>query len=64
MKSNLRRLLEERGVTQKQLSNMTGIPEATISRYITGRVESQKYLLLLAIASKLGVQVNDIITED
>lgn len=64
MKNNLRQILEDKGITQKQLSNMTGIPEYSISRYVSGDVLGEKYLLLVSIAKALDVDIHDIIKED
>lgn len=64
MQNNLRQLLQERNMTQKDLANMTGIPESNISRYITGDALASKYLLLMSIAKALNVEISDIIKED
>lgn len=64
MKNNLKQLLDDKGLTQKDLSRMTGIPEYAISRYVSGDTLGQKYLLLMAIANALDVQISDIIKED
>lgn len=64
MQNNLKQLLQERNMTQKDLANMTGIPESNISRYITGDALASKYLLLMSIAKALNVEISDIIKED
>lgn len=64
MKNNLKQILENKGITQKQLSNMTGIPEYAISRYVSGDTLGQKYLILISIAKALNVEISDIIRED
>ncbi len=64
MRNNLKQLLQERNMTQKDLATMTGIPESNISRYVSGDALASKYLILLAIANALNVRVSDIIKED
>ena len=64
MRNNLKQLLEERNMTQKDLANMTGLQESTLSRYITGDALGNKYLILLAIADALHVSIDDIISKE
>ena len=64
MRNNLRQLLQERNMSQKDLSVITGIPEYAISRYVNSNVLGEKYLLLLAIADALHVTPDDIISKE
>ena len=64
MRNNLRQLLQERNMTQKDLAVLTGIPEYAISRYVNTHVLGEKYLLLLTIADALHVTPDDIISKE
>lgn len=56
-KDNLKEILKERGISQRQLSEMTGITEATISKYSKGeRVPS--ITNALKISESLGVSID------
>lgn len=60
IKNRLKEVLEEKHMTQRELSLRTGISESTISRYIT---ESRKInvLNLLVIAYCVGVDAREIL---
>lgn len=61
VKPNLQQLLKEKGITQQQLSEMTGIPQGTISRFDrNGRHEATH---LFTISRALGVDIVDLFTE-
>lgn len=53
----IKNLLDMKSINQKDLADMTGITEATISRYINGTREPKGSLLRL-IADKLNVSVD------
>lgn len=53
-------LLDERGISRKEFSAMTGLTEAAISRYCTGAREP-KSITLAAIANALGVSVDELL---
>ena len=56
----LKRLLEEKGMTQAELARRTGLTEASVSRYINGsRIPriSQAY----EIAQVIGIDMNTLI---
>lgn len=55
IKPRLRELLKERGLTQGQLSEMTGIPQASISRF--DKNEQHLDWHLFSIAKALGISV-------
>ena len=42
---NLKRALEVKGVSQRELANRTGITESSISRYCSGEREPRTYTL-------------------
>ena len=54
------RLLKEKGLTQKQLSRMSNITEASLSRYLTGQLEP-KIDVVRNLALSLGVPVSYLI---
>lgn len=56
-KDNLKEILKDRGITQRQLSEMTGITEATISRYANGE-RVPNIAEALKISESLGVSID------
>lgn len=56
----IQRLLDERNISRKEFSEMTGLTEATISRYITGQREP-KSVTLSIIATALGVSMDQLL---
>lgn len=54
----LRYLIEEKGVSQKILSDKTGVAEATISRYINGLREPSCVEILYTMANYFDVSVD------
>lgn len=58
--ARIQKLLDERGLTRKQFSELTGITEAALSRYVTNQREP-KALTLSIIARSLGVSMDDLL---
>ncbi len=58
VKPCLNTLLKERGITQQQLSDMTGVPQGSISRF--DKNERHVDWHLFAIARALDVNVEDL----
>lgn len=56
---NIKKYRLERKLTQKKLGEACGIPDSSIRRYESGKVEP-KTEMLFKIASKLGVDVQDL----
>lgn len=56
----IQRLLDEKSITRKEFSEMTGLTEAAISRYITGKREP-KSITLSIIANALGVSMDQLL---
>lgn len=54
----LKRLLEERGISQKWLADAANTKEATISRYVTGVNKSSRLDILVSIAKALNVSTD------
>ncbi|WP_127549750.1 helix-turn-helix domain-containing protein [Paenibacillus amylolyticus] len=61
VKPNLKQLLQEKGITQQQLSDMTGIPQGTLSRF--DRNTRHESAHLFTISRALGVDIVDLFTE-
>lgn len=57
---NLSRQLMKKGISQRELSIQTGIPEANISRYING-LRLPKLDTFIMICKALGVNLDDMI---
>ncbi len=46
----LDQLMEKHNISQSELGRVTGVPQATISRYINGTTKSLKFHSLKALA--------------
>lgn len=57
---NIKRISKEKNLTQKELSQITGIGEKSMSRYFTG-ASSPNLLSLVAIADALGVSCDELL---
>jgi transcriptional regulator with XRE-family HTH domain len=60
-KGRLRELIKERGMTQVELSEKTGIPQGTISRF--DRNNRHEATHLLALSHFFNVCINDLFDE-
>lgn len=60
VKPRLSYLLRERGLTQMQLQKLSGVPQATISRFDSNKRHDAHHLF--AIAYALGVTVEQLFT--
>lgn len=60
VKPNLMPLLKEKGITQLQLSETTGIPQGSLSRF--DKNSRHESVHLFTIARALGVGVEDLFT--
>lgn len=58
---NLAKLLEDKGLTQKQLSNMTTIRPATIHSMVHNRAERIPLSNLAAICVALDCRIDDLL---
>lgn len=56
---NLKRIISQRGTTQRELANKLGVTETTVSRYVTigpkGRTPNVESLVALAQALNVGL---------
>lgn len=60
MYSRIRELRKAKGLSQQQLSAMTNIAQAQISKYEQGRIASPSFHSLHAIAEALGVHIEEL----
>lgn len=56
----LRDYLKEHGISQKELSERSGVTEASLSRLVTGQ-RSGKIITLVKIMTALGCDFDDIV---
>lgn len=59
--NKVRRIMEEKGITQYRLAKLTGISEAQISRLLNGKRCDPKISAVKAIAAALQVEISEII---
>ena len=59
---NLRRIRKDLGITQEELEARSGVPQANISLYETGRI-SPNLANLKKLASALEVSTDDLLLE-
>lgn len=55
--------LKEHGISQKELSERSGVTEASLSRLVTGQ-RSGKIITLVKIMNALGCEFDDIIDKE
>jgi transcriptional regulator with XRE-family HTH domain len=58
----LDQLMEKHNISQSELGRVTGVPQATISRYINGTTKSLKFHSLKALAEYFQVPMEDIVS--
>ncbi|MDY4522752.1 MAG: helix-turn-helix transcriptional regulator [Atopobium sp.] len=63
MKSNIKRLLDNRNLTWRDLSHLTGIPYRTLFKYQAKTIAGMPLYRVLAITRALNCTVEDLITE-
>ena len=64
IKSNLKKLMEQLGITYKQLEEMTGLSSQTITRARSDLISECRLSTLEAIAKALGVKTKDLYEEN
>lgn len=57
LRDNMRDIMRQKGFTQQWLSLQTGIPDATISRYLSG-IHNPKIEYVARMANAMGVSVD------
>ena len=60
-RDNLRRLRREKGITQAQLSELTGLSKGTIGNYESGTRKNISYVSIFKIANALKVSPEELI---
>mgnify|MGYP003369424863 CR=1 FL=1 len=63
MTNRIKELLEEKGITQRKLSELTGMTESAISHYIKGD-RIPRGMNLIKIAQALGTTADDLLSCD
>lgn len=58
-----KRLMEEKNMSQKELSDKSGITEASVSRYLSGK-RTPRFDVVINFAKALGVKPGDLLPED
>ena len=58
----LDQLMEKHNINQSELGRVTGVPQATISRYVTRTTKSLKFHSLKALAEYFQVPMEDIVS--
>ena len=51
---DLKRMKEERKLTTKQISELSGIPESTISRILSGQTDNPSFDTICALVRAMG----------
>ena len=64
LRSNLKPLMEQRGITLKQMVEDTGLAEMTLIRARRGQIGACRLDTLVSIARYLGCTVNDLFSEE
>ena len=64
LRSNLKPLMEQRGITLKRMVEDTGLAEMTVIRARRGQIAACRLDTLVSIASYLGCTVNDLFSEE
>lgn len=63
LKSRIKMLMEEKHLTQKELANLSGITEASMSKYLSGE-RTPRIDVIVNIANALGVTTDELIGND
>ena len=61
--NRIKEMLLEKGISQKELSNLTGITESAISHYVNGE-RVPRGMNLVKIADALGTTTDDLLNSD
>ena len=60
---NLKRLKKEKGISTRQIVEITKLPEKTVSRILSGDTDSPRIDTLLRIATALDISFDDIFAD-
>lgn len=64
LRSNLKPLMEQRGITLKKMVEDTGLAEMTVIRARRGQISACRLETLVSIANYLDCTVNDLFSEE
>ena len=64
LRSNLKPLMEQRGITLKRMVEDTGLAEMTVIRARRGQISACRLDTLVSIANYLGCTVNDLFSQE
>lgn len=64
IQSNVKKIMEEKGITYIMLENMTKVSSQTITRARGPRIREISLEKLKSIATALGVKIKDLFEED
>lgn len=64
IKSNLTRIMQEKRITYRRLSELSGLAGETINRIRGGRIYDCKLSTLDAVAKALEVKIKDLFDEE
>lgn len=56
---DLKRMKEERKLTTKQISELSGIPESTISRILSGQTDNPSFDTICALVRAMGGSIDE-----
>ncbi|CCC85722.1 MULTISPECIES: helix-turn-helix domain-containing protein [Paenibacillus] len=62
VRPNLTNILKERDMTQNQLSELSGVPQASISRF--DKNERHEANILFSISKALNISIEDLFVEE
>ena len=60
MTTKLKQIMDERGLSQKELAHMAGLTPSTINRYVNGK-ELGSIIKWWCIADALGMSLDDLL---
>ena len=63
VQERIKMLMEERGLTQKELANLSGITEASMSKYLSGE-RTPRIDVIVNLANALHVTTDELIGND
>ncbi len=63
LKNRIKMLMDEKRLTQKELANLSGITEASMSKYLSGE-RTPRIDVIVNIANALGVTTDELIGND
>lgn len=56
VRPNLTNILKEKGMTQQQLSTLSGVPQSAISRFDSNKQHTDVHVFAIAKALNMGVE--------